>query len=440
MRRRTCDFYPLDRSVWLLCMATLIFILIPPATAQVVTGTIYGTVTDPSGAGVPDAGVTANNVATGIAATTRADAGGNYSLPSLPPGIYNVRVEKQGFDSAVLTEIALAIDQKARVDAKLQVGQVSTTVNVSGGAPIVETKTASVGTVIGEQQVVDLPLNLRRITSLATLVPGTISASGFGYASYIVGGSPFSEATYVAGGGRDSSNTLLIDGMESRAYDTGGFALAPPPDAIQEFKIQTNIYSAVFGKTAGSTMNTITKSGTNEFHGGAYEFLRNDKLDARNFFADTRPKFRRNQFGATLGGPVRRNKTFFFGYYDALREVKGLSLGNFVPTDRQRAGNFSDLLTGQTLNLCGAGGPAKLNFDAGQLFFPATESRFSCPGGSANAGTTVLVGTPIPNNVITNIDPVAQKVLAAFPSPNRSGYPNFINQTTAGSIRQSGRR
>ncbi len=417
------------RSLCLLCMATTFLVLIPAATAQVVTGTIYGTVADPSGAGVPETRVTATNTATGVVSATRTDANGNYSLPSLPPGAYSVRLEKEGFESSVLSGITVLVDQTARVDARLQVGQVSTTVNVSGAAPIVDTKTASVGTVVGEQQVVDLPLNLRRITSLATLVPGTISASGFGYASYIVGGSPFSEATYVAGGGRDSSNTLLIDGMESRAYDTGGFALAPPPDAVQEFKIQTNIYSAVFGKTAGSTMNTITKSGTNEFHGDAYEFLRNDKLDARNFFADARPKFRRNQFGATLGGPIRKNKTFFFGYYDALREVKGLSLGNFVPTDRQKAGNFSDLLTGQTVNLCGAGGPGNMNFDSGQLFDPATEYQFTCPSGSASAGSTVLVGTPIPNNVITHIDPVAQKVLASFPEPNRSGFPNYINQT-----------
>jgi hypothetical protein len=430
MLRGTCRFRALGRLVRLLCLAAVFLTLTAPAaTAQVVTGTIYGTVADPTGAGVPQAAVTATNIATGVSSTTTADAGGNYRFPSLTPGTYNIRVEKQGFDSSVFSGVNVLLDQTARVDARLQVGQVSTTVNVSGAASTVETQTASVGTVVGEQQIVDLPLDLRRITSLATLVPGTISASGFGYAAYIVGGSPFSEATYVAGGGRDSSNTLLIDGMETRAYDTGGFALAPPPDAIQEFKIQTNIYSAVFGKTAGSTMNTITKSGTNEFHGDAYEFLRNSDMDARNFFAGDRPEYRRNQFGATLGGPVRKNKTFFFAYYDALREVKGLSLGSFVPTDQEKAGNFSSVLTGQTANLCGAGGPANLNFDTGQLFNPATESQFTCPKGSADAGSTVLVGSPIPNNIITNIDPVAQKVLAAFPEPNRSGYPNYVDQT-----------
>jgi len=411
--------------------------------AQVVSASLYGTVTDPTGAAIPSATIMTTNVATGIATRTTTDAAGDYTLPSLPPATYDIKIEKVGFRTTVISAVTLLVDQKARVDAQLKVGQVSTTVEVSGAAPLVETKTASVGTVVGSQQVVDLPLNLRRITTLATLVPGTVDNRGQGYGANVVGGSPFSEATYSAGGGRDASNTLLIDGMESRAWSTGGFGLEPPPDAVQEFKIQTNIYFAAFGKTAGSTMNLVTKSGSNELHGDAYEFLRNDKLDARNFFAtnqtdpvtsaeipgSARPEYRRNQFGFTLGGPIRRNKTFAFGYYDALREVKGLSLTNPVPTDVQKTGNFTSLLTGQTINLCGAGGPASLSFDSGQLFNPAAQHLFNCPAGSANAGATVLVGSPIPGNIITTIDPVAQKILAAFPEPNRPGFPNFVNQT-----------
>jgi len=437
------------RAVLLLLCAVCFCAL--PSQGQVVTATLYGSITDQTGAAVPDASVVATNVATGIATKTTANATGSYILPSLSPGTYNLKVEKTGFRSAVLSGITLLVDQQAVVNAQLQVGAVATTVEVTSAAPLVETTTASVGTVIGDREVVDLPLNLRRITSLATLVPGTVSASGFGYAAYVVGGSPFSEATYVAGGARDSSNTLLIDGMESRAYDTGGFALAPPPDAVQEFKIQTNIYSSVFGKTAGSTMNTVTKSGSNELHGDAYEFLRNDRLDARNFFASdqtnpvtgqeipgsARPEFRRNQFGATLGGPIRRAKTFFFGFYDATREVKGLTLGNPVPTDAERAGNFSNFLTGTTANLCAASGTAappgpNLVYDTGQLFDPASLSNFTCPANPAVPGSTpytILRGNPIPGNIITTIDPVALKVLAGFPEPNRPGFPNFVNQT-----------
>lgn len=443
MKRDGCPGFGHSLFVQILLLVLGLLVLPQLSHAQIVTATLYGSVADPSGAAIPAATIMATNVATGIETKTTADAAGNYIFPSLPPANYSIAVEKAGFKTTVISGVTLLVDQKARVDVQLRVGQVNTSVEVSGAAPLVETSTASVGTVVGEQEVVDLPLNLRRITTLATLVPGTVDAHGMGYAASATGGSPFSEATYSAGGGRDSSNTLLIDGMESRAWSTGGFALELPPDAVQEFKIQTNIYSAAFGKTAGSTMNLVTKSGANELHGDVYEFLRNDKLDARNFFATNqtnpltgaeipgspRPEFRRNQFGFTLGGPIRKNKTFFFGYYDALRETKGLSLTNQVPTDAQKAGDFSDVLTGQTTNLCGADGPANLNFDSGRLFDPATEYRFTCPSRSASAGSTILAGNPIPGNKITTLDPVALKVLAAFPEPNRPGFPNYVNQT-----------
>ena len=423
--------------------------------AQIVNASLYGSVTDPSGAPIPDASITATNVATGVGIRTVTDPGGNYLFPSLPPATYNITAEKADFKTTVISGITLLVDQKARVDAQLQVGGVTTTVEVSGAAPLVETKTASVGTVIGEREVSDLPLNLRRLTALATLVPGTVDDRGLGYAVTPAGGSPFgTDVTYTAGGGRDSSNTLLLDGMESRAWSTGGFAQLPPPDAVEEFKIQTNIYAAAFGKTAGSTMNLVTKSGSNEFHGDVYEYLRNDKLDARNFFAtnqtnpvtaaeipdSARPEYRRNQFGFTGGGPIRKNRTFFFGYYDALREIKGLSLTNLVPTDTQKAGNFSDVLTGQTTNLCNPPNPNTgktkpggdqpgLTFDTGQLFNSATLSNFICPASTGIPGSTILVGNPIAGNMITSIDPVAQKVLAGFPEPNRPGFPNYVNQT-----------
>jgi hypothetical protein len=427
-----------------IALVSVFLVCAKPGYTQIINASLYGTVSDPSGAAIPEATITATNVATRVASKTVADAAGNYTLPSLPPATYDISVEKAGFKTTVISGVTLLVDQKARVDAQLQVGGVTTKVEVTGAAPLVETKTASVGTVIGEQQAVDLPLNLRRLTSLAELVPGTVDDRGQGYALAFAGGSPFgSDVTYSAGGSRDSSNTLLLDGMESRAWSTGGFAQLPPPDAVQEFKIQTNIYDAVYGKTAGSTMNLLTKSGSNQIRGDAYEFLRNNDLDARNFFASNqvnpatgaeisgsaRPEYRRNQFGVTLGGPIRKDKTFFFAYYDALREIKGLSLTNLIPTDAQKAGNFSDVLTGQTANLCGGGGPANLDFDTGQLFDPATESMFTCPAGSASAGSTILVGSPVPGNIITPIDSVAQKVLAGYPEPNRVGYPNYVNQT-----------
>jgi hypothetical protein len=389
---------------------------------------------------IPDAQVTVKDVDTGFATKATSDATGSYIFPWLRPARYELTVESKGFKSTVISGIVLLVNQKARIDVQLQVGDVTTKVEVQGTAPLVETTSASVGTVIGERQAVDLPLNLRRYGALATLVPGTTTTNG-GFAS----NTPFSENAYAANGARATSNNYLIDGGDAKNLDLGGFSLQPPPDAVQEFKIQTNIYSAAFGMTAGSTINLVTKSGTNAFHGSAYEFLRNDKLDARNFFASNRtdpatgeaipgtarPEYRRNQFGFTVGGPIRKNKTFFFGNYEGLREIKGISLTSNVPTSDLLRGDFSSFLTGQTINLCGSGGPSNLDFDSGQLFDPPSLQKVTCPVGSANAGQSVLVGNPIARNVITNIDPVAQKVLSSFqfPAPNRPGVPNYVNNT-----------
>ena len=425
MKLLRCNLKPQATFIMLLLWVLL---NLAPCYGQTVTATLSGTITDPTGAAIPEASVTATKSDTGLPTKTASGPGGNYTFPALSPGAYNLTVERTGFKSAVLTGIKLLVDQKAVIDIKLEVGEITTKVSVTSAPPLVESATASVGTVIGEIEAVQLPLNLRRFGALATLVPGTTTDNG-GFASQSFG-SPFSETSYAANGARSSSNNILIDGSDSRNLTFGGFAVQPTPDAVQEFKIQTNIYSAAFGRAAGSTINVITKSGTNELHGTVYEFLRNDNLDARNFFATDKPEFRRNQFGFAVGGPIRKNKTFFFGNYEALRQSKGLSLTSLVPTPRQLSGDFSGVLTGNTINLCGAGGPANLNFDRGQLFNPATESLFTCPGGSAKAGQSILIGSPIPGNIITNIDPVARKVisLVAVPAPNRSGFPNFVNQ------------
>ena len=410
------------------CLATL------PCGAQS-SANLYGTVTDAGGAAIPSAKVKVTDVATGVVTNTTADGSGNYSFPSLAPAGYTVTVEAPGFKTEELKGIVLAVNQKAREDVKLQIGSVDSTVEVTTAAPLVDTSSASVGTVIDQREVVDLPLNVRRFGALAILVPGTVPdagaggvSGGFANSSF---GSPFSESTYAANGARSSSNNTLIDGVDSRNLTFGGFAVQPSPDAVQEFKIQTNIYDAAFGKTAGSTINLITKSGTNSFHGSLYEFLRNDVLDASNYFNPIKPELRRNQYGAALGGPIwRSKKLFFFGNYEGLRLVQGASATSVVPTAAQRAGDLSGLLTGTTANLCGAGGPAAYNYDSGQLFYPSSETTTTCTSG-ANAGQSILVGTPIPGNQITTIDPVAAHVLSlnALPLPNLTGSPgdNYIN-------------
>lgn len=417
-----------DAALRLLVLLCLVCFLgtFPGYAQQVVNAALSGTVSDPTGANVPGAEVSATNQATNSVVRTKSDSSGNYIFPSLPPGTYTLRATKSGFQTQVMTGITLQVNQQATINLKLTVGSVTTSVEVSGAAPLVQTASASLGTVINTQKIKQLPLNLREFGGLAVLVPGTTIDNG-GFASSNIG-SPFSQTTYVANGTRSASNNVLIDGVPSRNLTFGGFAIQPPPDAIQEFKIQTNIYDAAFGTSAGSTINVVLKSGTNRFHGGAWEFLRNDALDARNFFSTTRPEFRRNQFGGEAGGPIQKNKTFIYGSIEALRRVQGNSSTTTVPTPTQLSGDLSGALTGNIQNLCGAGGPSNLNYDTGQLFDPGTLSNFTCPSG-ANAGSTILVGTPIPGNIITNISPVAQKLLSYVPAPNRSGFPNFVQNT-----------
>ena len=305
-----------------LCCATTL--ISPPQTrGQVVNARLTGTITDSTHAVIPGASITLTNVATGLAIKTTSDEAGAYIFPVVPPGGYTLGAEKEGFKSTLLSGIVLQVDQQARIDVSMDVGSVTTTVEVAATAPLVESTTASVGTVINARETVELPLNLRRYGSLALLVPGTVPDNG-GSAAGIFG-SPFSETTYAANGARTSSNNYLIDGVDSYNLSRGGFAVQPPPDAVEEFKIQTNIYSAAFGRQAGSTINLVTKSGTNEFHGVVYEFLRNDVLDARNFFESDVASYKRNQFGFSAGGPIRKQKTFWFVNYEGLRDIKGSS-------------------------------------------------------------------------------------------------------------------
>ncbi len=416
-----------------------------PCAGQQVNATLTGTVTDASGAVVPAVTLTVKNENTGVVATTTSDAAGLYIFPSLPPGTYTLSTEKSGFQATVISGITLTVYQKATVDVVLAVGRVTQAVEVKGAAPLLSTTSASIGTVIEEREIFDLPLNLRRTSGLALLVPAVSDTSGNSLTSANGNGSGFNTTSFSAAGGASSSNLVLVDGMPNRALNNGGFALDLSPEMVKEFNIQNNIYDASYGVAAGSVMNTITESGTNEFHGSAWEYLRNRELDARNFFAlnltnpvtgqeipgSARPSYIRNQFGFAFGGPIRKEKTFFFVSYEGLRQIQGQSSPSVVPTAAEKGGDFSSLLTGQTANLCAAGGPANLNFDTGQLFSPASEYPFPCPTGSALAGSTVLAGQPIANNMITAMDAFAQKILPSFPAPN---YPiissfNYVNNT-----------
>jgi hypothetical protein len=301
-----------------------------PLAAQ--TGSITGQVSDPSGASIPDAGVTVTNIATGVATQTRTNAEGYYTVPFLTPGDYRITTTKEGFKTASRSPVKLDVNQIARIDFSLTLGAQTEQVNVtSTGAPLVQTETAALGQVIGDRTVVDLPLNGRNFTQLTTLTPGAYTAAPTGF----VRGS-----TVVANGMRTSNTVFSVNGINTTDQDFEGTANLPPPDAIQEFKVQTNDLEAQYG-LGGAVISVELRPGTNAFHGSLYEFLRNEKLDARNFFALTKSQLRQNQFGGMLGGPIIKDKTFFFIDYQGTRIHSGQTFNDVVPSAAMQAGNFA---------------------------------------------------------------------------------------------------
>ena len=403
--------------------------------AQTTTGNITGTVTDISGAVIPQASVKVTNASTGVLASTVTGNAGQYEFLSLPAGTYVITVTHAGFDTSQLSDISLNVDQRITMNVTLRIGTSEQTVRVEETPTLVDTTNASVGTVVDEEAIVNMPLNLREVGALALLVPGTVNTTGRSLATGAANGSGFNDFGYSGSGGGSGSNLLLIDGMISRALNNASFALDPPPEMVHEFKIQNNVYDASFGLASGSVMNLITNSGTNRIHGAAWEYARDSVLDASGYFALSRPDLTRHQFGGDVGGPIFKDKVFYFGSYEGLRLTQAVVSSSVVPTAQEKTGDFSSFLTGTQANLCsssGAAAPSSLNYDTGQLFYPGSESNYTCPANPADpsAGqTSILVGTPVPGNIIPSLDPVAQKVLSLFPDPNTPGVVNYTNQT-----------
>src|SRR5215813_4654782 len=308
--------------------------------AQVTTGTFLGSVQDPTSASVRGASITATNLQTGVSRSALSDEDGEYVINLLPVGNYSVRVEHAGFTTEERPSIELQINSRVRLDFVLQVGSVSEKINVEGSAPLLDTDTAESGEVIENQRVTQLPLNGRQFIQLALLTPGVVPEVKGTLSSPLA----LSGQSANANGTRYEDNVFLLDGVSIRDEIYERLTVSPSIDAIQEFKVHTSNYSAEFGGHGGAQINVSTRSGTNSFHGTVYEFLRNDVLDAKNFFdGSTKPPFRQNQFGASLGGPIQRNKTFFFGNYEGSRIFKGVTLGAALPTEEMRAGNFAGM-------------------------------------------------------------------------------------------------
>ncbi|MCS6952552.1 MAG: TonB-dependent receptor [Bryobacteraceae bacterium] len=374
--------------------------------AQVTTGTITGRVTDPSGAAVPKAEVTVTEQNTGLSQRTETGDTGRYTVPLLKPGTYTVTVKAPGFSTSVRRDLILQIQQTLDVDVQLAVGEVAQEITVFGGAPLVQTSTSDVGNVIPMDRIQQLPLNGRNFSQLALLAPGTnpgpvggIRTQGAGNETQRAG------AEIIANGGRGSFTNFMIDGIDNRDQTVATIKVFPAVEAIYEFKIQTSNYDAEFAG-GGAVVNVITRSGSNQFHGSVFEFLRNSKLDARRFFDPGKPGFRHNQFGFALGGPIVRNKTFFFGDYAGFRSRREETFLLSVPSVPERSGDFSQ-------------SPNRI-FDP-LTFDPATGTR------------QPFAGNRIP---ASRIDPVANRLVALWPLPNLPARRNNFVHTPLRAVTQ----
>ncbi len=327
---------------WLLpCFAVVCLCLL--IEAQVNTSTIAGVVTDESGSVVPNAKIVVTLENTGLQREATSSDSGEYVLPQLPPGRYKLTVQASGFQTAVAGNLVLTIAERAILNISLKVGAVTEQVTVSAAAtPLLEQETASLGQVITRRAINDLPLNGRNYITLGALSPGVIPQipSSTGPASFISATTQRSDRSLLVGGNRESSNSYLYDGVEMRNPRVGDSSITPSLDAVQEFKIQRNFFQAEFGNSPG-IINVASRGGSNEYHGSVFWFLRNNAMDARNFFARSVEPFKRNQYGAAGGGPIKKDSVFFFGNFEGFRQRLGIIQRGIYPTQTQLRGDFA---------------------------------------------------------------------------------------------------
>ena len=394
-----------SNTLRLLTCSLALFLAAGTMEAQIDRGTISGTVTDPSGAVVAGATVTVTNVGTNQILSLTTDSDGSYTARLLQQGNYNVEAVANGFRATLQTGIQLNVNQVARVDFRLEVGTTSQVLEVNATPPLIATETSSLGTVETQQRIVDLPLNGRLFTQLAWLGPGASPGSSYGIG---LSGSTDDNRPGIqlaVNGLWAFDNNFLLDGVDNNGIGDGTIAVNPSPDAIGEFRVEENSMKAEFGR-GGAAVNAALKSGTNQVHGGAFEYLRNEDLDARNYFdtPSNGPKapLKRNQYGVFIGGPIVKNRTFIFGDWQGSRQREaGVDIAT-VPTVPERTGNFSDQNQGAGVD----------------LFDPYTTSG---PNGARQ-----LLNPANPSVIPSNrIDAIGQKVVDLFPNPNRPG------QTTA---------
>jgi len=327
-----------------LIFAALLLTLVP-VFAQQNTGTISGTVTDPEGAVLAGAQVVVIQSDTKAAFRTATNESGNYIAPGLAVGRYEVHVEAKGFKKAVRTGIVLQVNQVARIDIAMELGQLTESVSVTAEAQLVDTGSATLGQVVENRRIQELPLNGRSALAFTFLTAGVISNSGPTQTGFGDRGVALSSVSI--NGGVNALNASMLDGNNNTLSYVGEIAIPPAVDAVEEFKVQSGPMSAEFGFTSGGAVNLVTKSGTNVFHGSLYEFVRNDKFDARNTFASVRLPLRYNQFGGAIGGPAIKNKLFGFFNYEKYLLRRSTPRITTVPIQEWRRGDFSNLRTAQ---------------------------------------------------------------------------------------------
>jgi hypothetical protein len=407
-----------------------------PAMYGQATGSFSGSVLDKSGSGVVEATVTATSQETGLFRDGKTDNAGHYLIPLLPVGTYTVRVDSTGFQSAESKDLRLQVNEARELNFSLVPGTVVTTVNVTGDAVAVETGNPSLGQVITSQQVSQLPLNGRDFVQLATLTAGATAETNPN--SFFTSGSDSEVAargsfSLSVGGSRPNSTDWLLDGVDNNELTGGGIGIFSSIDDIEEFKVLTYTYSAEYGTRAGPTVLVTTKSGTNEFHGSLYEFVRNTDLDAKSYFATTPEKFNLNQFGGSVGGPLHHNKTFFFVDGEQKYQLHAIPFTGLVPTLAMRNGDFSSDAFGNPVSGLVIVNPNMIGASTSPASYPNV--YFQCdssgnplpsnPDGSQPAGTPC---NKIPAGLINNI---GQAMMNIYPAPNASspssGY-NYVNE------------
>src|SRR5437870_5716291 len=406
-------------SIFALVVSLLLSLgLAPTAWTQEVTAAIVGTVTDPSRAPVKDADVSATDTDRGTVWAAKTNDAGAYTLPRLPVGSYTVKVSASGFSTSQIPAFTLVLNQTARVDVQMKVGQVSETVEVTGAAPILQTETTQVSTIIDSVTNDILPLATRNYVELTLLSPGSVSPDP---ANFNNGDNTASGARPYINGNREQANNFILDGMDNNQVSDNLPGYTPAPDAIQEFNLITSNASAEFGNFQGGIVSTTIKSGTNGFHGDLWEYFRNDKLNSNSwenrFRSAERPPLRWNMFGGTVGGPILKNKLFFFFDYQGQRfDHPSTAKPINVFTAAERAGDFGDICVGDATHQAGFTGGI-CNTPSQQLYDPFT------------TGNPAFL-----NNVITHpIDPVAQALFSSslYPAATGPGTRNNATYTEA---------